>query len=332
MCRIVRRVTSVLRVVAIYEMYKQCTCSRKTTMNNDQLIERENFIRAVVDESRKWYAGYDPKTKFEAKNAMGRLLINCLSFGKQAPETYRLFQSVDQITLDKFYSELDEKHIRYPNVDVVHMLVNYVPRSHPSSCELMRIGDPVKSRMGRRFLKRNPRLSSLDFDFAMRRVYMRYNTFDIWTQCWTFDRKLDAVPYGNPRNKTIELFGSSFNAQESTFLFGTVFPDVDKMFGGFGLYTNLIEYIFKMNKESVYFNVEINPPNVPRILDTLPQIARDLVASGNNVMAMFPHWTDHAAYIAMDDMFSNKKVVTRYFDMWTDLPVVGKSMRSSLFW
>lgn len=297
--------------------------------------KRETFeysLRALFDNAR-WYKQMDPRTAYEANNALSRLVINFASFTPRVNDSCRLFYigdgEVDREILDKFESEMREKNVSYNLAALIRDLNQFTPFPYWEPIHI-RAPPETKTRVFKRFKQVTGIKSYEKFLEHFRLVYMRYCTFNMWTQCWTYDPE-DAVPYDDKSLKRIELFGAPFNTQVDTYKFGTLFPDIDGVFGGDATYSQMVKFIQAQNEQGERFNIQIAPPNVPRILDDLVNIIPQLQHK-NRVMIMFPYWTDHDAYIAISKMFSNHKIITRYVDMWTGKPVTGKAMKSTLFW
>jgi hypothetical protein len=306
------------------------------------IINKELCIRKYIN-NVKYHSYNNPqknnKIKNEANNAFSRLLMILLSFSSN----HNLFNieydphnKIDVYAMNKWEKEMKEKGIDYNKHKLIHDLnskirvkkLKYIPNHDVNTLILPNVLD----RMRKKYNKFSKALDNKEknFDTHVLAVYLRYNTFDAYSQCWTAHNK-DKPNYKNKHFKTIELFGAPFNTNTDIFTFGSLFPDVDSAFGGFHNYRNLFTYIMDENSRGNYYNIQISPPNVPIILVDLVDKIQNLKKK-NNLLIMFPHWTDSPAYQAVSKMFPNQKVIERYYDMWSERVVTGKSIKSTLFW
>jgi hypothetical protein len=232
--------------------------------------------------------------------------------------------------IKKWEAELKEKQIILNTNKMINILNTYVPKPEyiivPELDIKALIPEKTYDRMLYRYQSQGNKPEN--FHLACKLVYLRYNTYDAWSQCWTMCDE-DRINFANPKWKTIELFGSAFNTQKDTYLFGSLFPDVDGPFGGVSRYIDLYQRILDDNLNGTYYNIWVDPPNLETILeDLIPRISN--LKKNNNVFCMFPTWKDSIAYLSLEKMFNGIMLLGCHQDMWT-----GKKMypgKSTIFY
>jgi hypothetical protein len=269
----------------------------------------------------------------EANNAFGRLIIGLLTFILKQHEPIIIIDKKNPKVMKfikKWEAELKEKQIILNTNKMINILNTYVPKPEyiivPELDIKALIPEKTYDRMLYRYQSQGNKPEN--FHLACKLVYLRYNTYDAWSQCWTMCDE-DRINFANPKWKTIELFGSAFNTQKDTYLFGSLFPDVDGPFGGVSRYIDLYQRILDDNLNGTYYNIWVDPPNLETILeDLIPRISN--LKKNNNVFCMFPTWKDSIAYLSLEKMFNGIMLLGCHQDMWT-----GKKMypgKSTIFY
>lgn len=312
-----------------------------------------NFYYEVLLRHILWNAKYSfynnpqkiRKIDYEANNVFNRFIISYFTFINKSFIVSSILINRDngkeKELLQKVQSEMKEKKIEYDIQQLIDNINKPLLDNMNITSETMSVinlqtiiknhmTQSTYERMVKKYLKYND-VKGVDkkeyINLRIALVFYRYNTYNAFSQCWTATKK-DMPNYKNPDLKTIELFGSPFNTQVDTYIFGTLFPDTDHYFGGLMNYYDLAKYILDCNKKGEFFNIQISPPNVENILETLVPIVLQLKEK-NNILVMYPHWTDNKSYKGMEEIFPNKKIITDYLDMWND-KVVSVS-KSTLF-
>lgn len=319
-------------------------------------IKYKNILNEVFLRNILWRAKslsyFNPeknrKIDYEANNAFNRLVISYLTFINQNPyNPFFLINTENKnelVVLDKWVNEMKEKNIMYNPNGLIESINNTqtLNRNFIDSDimtfekQIPYIKDKINpltyDRMVKKYINYNNIINNKNMEehinYRIAMVFYRYTTYDSWSQCWTLTKK-DYPSFKNVAYKNIELFGSPFNTQLDTHIFGTLFPDTDKYFGGIMKYQDLANYIIQENNNGEYFNIQISPPNLENILNTLPEIVRKLKVK-NNIFVMFPNWTDNKGYREIEKMFDNKKIINSYLDMWTGKEVTIS--KSALFY
>lgn len=141
------------------------------------------------------------------------------------------------------------------------------------------------------------------FDKRLVIMIYRYNALNAWSNCWTLPDT-----WKKENNYSIELFGAPFNSESP--IFGSLFPDVDKYFGGMGDYNHVLEYIGELEEVQ---NILINPPFIDRVLDDVVQ-KLDLLKLHNYHM-IYPHWVNSEVYKKLLDTYKHIKHI-QYIDKY----------------
>jgi hypothetical protein len=285
----------------------------------------------------------DKTTDYGADKIFNRLIISMLSFSKHTlNDGFRLFRIdqrslIDKEIITKWQQEMNDLGIESDKNQMIKILNGYEPvlEKNPIVQDPKSIIPPYTvKRMFEKYTKYS-KGSWNNFRILANIVYMRYVTYSAWSQCWTMtpnDRK-SVDSYRDKSLLNIELFGAPFNTQVDTYIFGTLFPDTDKPFGGIMRYENLYEYILNENEKGVRFNIQISPPNLIFIIDDLPGKVRELKKNDNNILIMYPWWEDSYGFKEMEKIFTYRKDVYAYLDMFTGKIITGGSrIHSVLFY
>ena len=314
--------------------------------SNEKLL-REISIKKILNKARD-STYINPKNSrsiaYEVNNVFNRFIIGMLSFSKHVDLEDRLFivdrrSKVDKEIVKNWLENLKIRSIPVDDADKI--LINIINNYNPQLDDKITIYDMTSKipkttleRMMKKYqnysVEKKIKWSYKDFKILSNIVYLRYDTYQAWSQCWTVNKR-NTVSYKNPKLKTIELFGAAFNTQIDTYIFGSLFPDVDSPFGGIMRYNKLIEFILEENEKGIRYNIQVAPPNVIEILNDLAE-KMPILKRGNKILIMFPAWTDAQSYKDMEAMFKNKKNIFEYIDMWNGQNIKGKSIKSTLFW
>jgi len=294
----------------------------------DKLMVEKRY-RSILYTAKK-LSYFNPKQNkkidYEANNIFGRMIITLLTFTETSDKlVFKIKEDkISKKIIEKWESEMNEKRIKY-NKNAMLNVLNGNIRPFNIKLEIpdvkKLINPKVMKRMEDKYYKHANNPTNAGFIEASTLVYIRYNTYDAWSQCWSVNNKDVNYP-GDPKYMNIELFGSPFNTRKETSVFGTLFPDTDKEFGGYKRYFDLYHFILRMNKNKLYFNLFINPPFVEEIMDDLVDIVYDLKKT-NNVVVLFPHWKNQEAYKTVKTFFDHFRINTEVHDLWTDTIITG---------
>jgi|SRR3989304_10176041 len=178
---------------------------------------------------------------------------------------------------------------------------------------ITRTGDIIMGKFRRKISQnRLELLRRFGSDTDIVRCALRYASIMARSQQWNIPEKVYKI-WVEKYNLEIEGFASPFNSQIIKFgnhKFGSLFKDVDKVFGSIGniFEQNLVGKISTLNPP---FVIDIMDDAVDKAIETMNQAKKDNIPT--TIFMIVPNWIDAEYYKKLDEIKEKTKILlTKY--------------------